>query len=116
MTDTNIFRYALSSIIKEHCHKIRNVSDNIPHASLPPAFPVLRLSSCPPIRKEEKMKHYELKGEKCRTSRTSQLGIPFPKSSSSSCTTNALPTTALGPLKGICVEEIMRKSVLNLGT
>jgi hypothetical protein len=54
MTDTNIFRYALSSIIKEHFHKIRDVSDNIPHASLPPAFPVLRLSSCPPIRKEQK--------------------------------------------------------------
>jgi hypothetical protein len=95
--------------MKEHCYKIRNVSESIPHASLPPAFPVLRLSSCPPIRKEQKKKHYEPRGRKCRTRRTTQLGIPFPKSSSSSCTTNALPTTALGPLKGICVEEIIRR-------
>lgn len=37
------------------------------------------------------------------------IDLPFPRSSSSSWTTKALPMTALGPLSGICTFHAMGK-------
>lgn len=91
--------------------------ESLPQATLPPAFPVLLLSSWPPdIKNRETVKkHFHIKiSNKLKIQEMSQLYneilSPFPRSSGSPWTTTALPIMEFGPESGIykCLFKVKR--------